>query len=140
MNISSGTIASTISNICINEATANNTHVINGGGITGGPVTVVDHQGVLEDYGQCVYDSTHVSPQAQEKPQSPVAEAIANIAGSQDSKPEQSGIGSVIGNIFGGNTDLPTSQPQQNPIDIYNAHCPSYNNPDYHGFDPCIVK
>ena len=50
MNISSGTIASTISNICINEATANNTHVINGGGITGGPVTVVDHQGVLEDY------------------------------------------------------------------------------------------
>ena len=100
MNISSGTIASTISNICINEATANNTHVINGGGITGGPVTVVDHQGVLEDYGQCVYDSTHVSPQAQEKPQSPVAEAIANIAGSQDSKPEQSGIGSVIGNIL----------------------------------------
>ncbi len=96
MNISSGTIASTISNICINEATANNTHVINGGGITGGPVTVVDHQGVLEDYGQCVYDSTHVSPQAQEKPQNPIAEAIANIAGSQaqDSKPN--GVGNAI--------------------------------------------
>lgn len=87
-----------------------------------------------------VADIAQITPQAQEKPQSPVAEAIANITGSQDSKPEQSGIGSVIGNIFGGHTDLPTSQPQQNPIDIYNAHCPSYNNPDYHGFDPCIVK
>ena len=138
-NLTFGTVTSAISNYCSNEAIANNTHVVNGG-MTGGPIPVVDHEGALEDYGQCVYDFTHVSQQAQEKPQDPIGEVIAHIAGSQDSKPEQSGIGSVIGNIFGGHTDLPTSQPQQNPIDIYNAHCPSYNNPDYHGFDPCIVK
>ena len=131
-------IAAGINNFCINAATENNTHVVNGG-MTGGPITVVDHEGVLEDYGQCVYDLTHVSPQAQEKPQEPIAEAIANIVGSQDSKPQQSGIGSVIGDIVGGNIDLPTSQPQHDPFG-YNAHCPSYNNPDYQGFDPCIVK
>ena len=92
-NISSGVIASVISNHCINEATINNTHVIPSP-TTGQPITFVDHEGVLEDYGQCVYDSTHVSPQSQEKPQNPVTEAIANIVGSQDSKPN--GIGSTI--------------------------------------------
>ena len=49
-----------------------------------------------------VADIAQITPQAQEKPQSPVAEAIANITGSQDSKPEQSGIGSIVGNSLSG--------------------------------------
>lgn len=89
----STSIASGIHNFCINAATENNTHVVNAG-MTGGPITVVDHEGVLEDYGQCVYDLSQVSPQAQEKPQSPVSEIIEIIVGSHDSKPN--GIGSTI--------------------------------------------
>ena len=81
-----------ISSYCDAYSIANNTHIVNLP--TSGPVPVVDHQGALEDFGQCVYDLTHVSPQAQEKPQNPVTEAIANIVGSPDSKPN--GIGSTI--------------------------------------------
>ncbi len=47
-------------------------------------------------------DIAQITPQAQEKPQSPVAEAIANIAGSQDSQTQQSGIGSTVRNSLGG--------------------------------------
>ena len=83
-----------ISSYCDAYSIANNTHIVNLP--TSGPVPVVDHQGALEDFGQCVYDLTHVSPQAQEKPQSPVSEAIANIVGPQDSKPKPNGIGDVI--------------------------------------------
>jgi len=93
-------LTSAISNNCEKEAIANNTtfqEIENGK-----TAPFLNSEQALKDYGQCVYDATHISSKAQEQPQT----TMPSI-GTKSQEPQ--GIGTTVGDILNG------TKPEEKP-------------------------
>ena len=97
-------LTSAISNNCEKEAIANNTtfqEIENGK-----TAPFLNSEQALKDYGQCVYDATHISSKAQEQPQ-----ATTPSIGTESEKPNQ-GIGTTVNDILDGSKPKEEAKPQ----------------------------